>query len=596
MFHTLSKRAICERLLIINKVVSFLLIHFLYNCTMLISLKIKIMNFFKKLAVFSLVANFTLTYASDPKIKLTWGQEYILPKKHFDLGFLGNNEVGYMQIGHLYGKSLSLQKFSPTLKLESEKLIDLRTLPKGYDSELFSEWNGSSYWFYTTWNKKEGKERLFVQNVDLKKGDLSGKSKELIQCPKVTGSLVVTGVYQFHKGNKFKISFAKDSSKMFVYVNYPNASKINAKNYEEYGFWVFDKNMNVIWSKPNVKMPYTENKLSIIDFHGDKDGNFLLLSKVFNDESTKEIVDNAPNFHYEILKFSKDANGRSINFNFDDKYVSQIIIFEDPKFNIVCSGFYANKDKNGKLKANKSKVDGSFILKLNAASDKMEKFQQGFYEIPNEVFREYEKGIAAKKLEKGNEKGEDQSAYNILLRKVIFNEDGSAVLVGEEYYRSVVTHNNGRNITYTYHYYFKDVLVQYIGKDGAQSWVKKVPKNQHGINSTWGLSVRVLPYKGSNYLFFLDDMKNINLPKDKAPVTHIAGWGGVLMAVRLDEVGEMKKTKVFDTREVKNRIDIMNADKVGDGMLIDRTQFGTSPYAAFRPNSPSKICLIKVEE
>src|SRR5688572_1739425 len=96
------------------------------------------MKFNLLLSVIFVVTTLT-TQAGDTKIKLTFGAEYKLPKKHLDLGFIGNAERGYVQIGHAPGKSLSLQKFDKNLKLVSEKIIDLKGLPKGYVSEGWRE-------------------------------------------------------------------------------------------------------------------------------------------------------------------------------------------------------------------------------------------------------------------------------------------------------------------------------------------------------------------------------------------------------------------------------------------------------------------------
>lgn len=537
--------------------------------------------------------------AQEPKIKLTWGAQYQLPKKHVDLGFLGNMKTGFLQIGHDYGKSLSLQKFSPALKLTSEKSIDLKSMPKGYDVEKFVEWNGKYYWLFTTWTKGENKERLFVQEIDIEKGNLKGSAKELIACDKVQGVTVATGAYQFHKSDKFKIQFSSDSTKMFVYVIFTNESRDDSKNKMKYGFWVFDNSFKVLWSTPTIYMPYTEKKMDVKDVTVDNAGNFLFLGRVFNDDTEKEIVNDAPNFHFEIMKFSQGAKKAGIiPFQFTDKFVSQVALFQDLQSNIVCAGFYSGKDKNGKLKNIGTKVDGSFFLKLDVNGEKLDNIHKGFYEMPSSVFKDYEKQKTQRKLDSKEDKGENLSASNLRLRNVIFNEDGSLLMVGEEYYWRTYQYRCGNSWCTRTTYYYQDALAQYIDASGTLSWTKKIPKNQVGT-FTYGLGIRVLPYNGNNYIFFLDNEKNMNITPDKAPEQHSAGWGGVLVAVKLDAAGDLKKTKIFDTKAMNQRVDVLDADQVGPNMLITRSSVGANnanfSFRYMNGGEPSKICLITIE-
>jgi hypothetical protein len=522
--------------------------------------------------------------SSNPKIKLTWGQEYQLPKGLADIGFVGNAREGYIQFGHRYGKSLSMQRFTPSLKLTSEKIVDLKKMPKGYMIDEFVQWDGNTYMFYSTWDKPAQKEHLFVQKIDVTKGDFASGANEIIATDKVLGNIVVTGFYQFQAAHKYKMIFSSDSSKLFVYVKYAREKGEAKGSNDEYGLWVFDKNFKVLWTK-RVKMPYDEKKMSIEDVDCDRAGDYLFLSKAYNDDSRKDIKDNAPNFHFEVLKFAPGSDKPVvIPFDFKDKYVAQLTLLEDLDGNVVCCGFYGEKDAKGKLRAERGRVDGSFFLKIDPSTNKIEKIHKGFYEIPQEYFKEYVGEKAEKKIEKKEEKGEEFAASNMRLRHVIFNSDGSMMLLGEEYYMTVTTYMNGNHMETRYTYYYLDILAQRIDASGEESWTRKIPKRQIG-SSTFGAGFKVMPYNGDNYLFFLDNMKNLNITKDQAPVTHSMGWGGVLMGVKLDANGDTKKSVMFDTREVKEKIDITSADEVAPGTLIARTW----------NKKVSKICLISLQ-
>lgn len=531
-----------------------------------------------------LLPAFLFSQGSNPKLKLTWGQDYELPKGHFDLGFIGNKKDGFVQISHQYGKSLSLQRFSPSLKLTSEKLIDLKGMAKGYMVEDFIQWGGQTYWLYSTWDKPAKREHLYVQKIDVVKGDLAGTAQQLIETDKVLGSgvaLMSSFSFNYQATGKYKVSFSSDSNKLFIYVKYPHEFKDDAKDYEEYGLWVFDRNFKVLWAK-QIKMPYTEKKITIKDVQCDRQGDYMFLVKVYNDDTRKDIRDNAPNFHFEILKYETGASKPNIiPFDFGDKYVAQLELIENTQGDIICCGFYGEKDQKGKLRAIDGKVDGSFFMKLNQESNKLEKIHKGFYEIPQSVFKEYVSDKTAKKIDKKAEKGEDMSENNLELRHVIFGDDGSLMLLGEQYYSVTVTYRDG-NMTYTRTtYYYLDIIAQYIDANGNEAWTKKIPKRQIS-QSSFGFSFKIMPYNGFNYVFFIDNLKNLNLAKDEAPA--VTGPGGVLMGVRLDKTGNMQKFEVFDPRELKERIDIVDADQLDANTLIDRVW----------KKKVSKICLMEI--
>src|SRR3954466_12328306 len=107
-------------------------------------------------------------------ISFKWGEEYELPKRYEDLGFVGNSTDGYIQIAHRNHESLSFQKFDTKLHLTGEKEADISNLPRDYNNEFFTLLGDKYYWFFSTWEKSENKEALFAQEIDTKTGVLKG--------------------------------------------------------------------------------------------------------------------------------------------------------------------------------------------------------------------------------------------------------------------------------------------------------------------------------------------------------------------------------------------------------------------------------------
>lgn len=134
-------------------------------------------------------------YAGDKgNVKITWGQEFALPKKHYELGFLGDSKKGYVELSHQHGKSIAIQKFTPSLKLTGQTDISTSNLPKGYMIESIWDMGGKDYVFYSTWSKKEKVEKLYAQSLNVGAGKFEGDAKELLgSTDKLSGTLTMTG-------------------------------------------------------------------------------------------------------------------------------------------------------------------------------------------------------------------------------------------------------------------------------------------------------------------------------------------------------------------------------------------------------------------
>src|ERR1051325_4989527 len=122
------------------------------------------------------------SFAQKPSghIAFQWGEEYELPKRHEDLGFVGNATDGYIQIAHRNRESLSFQKFDASLHLKGEQEVDISNLPRNYVNEFFTQLGDKYYWFFSTYEKSEDKETLFAQEIDLKTGTVKGSAREIV--------------------------------------------------------------------------------------------------------------------------------------------------------------------------------------------------------------------------------------------------------------------------------------------------------------------------------------------------------------------------------------------------------------------------------
>jgi len=524
----------------------------------------------------------------DGSINFTWGDSYELPKKHADLGFIGNEDDGYVQVGHASHRSLSFQKFSTALKLTSENTVDLKDMPNDYQNVAFTKIKDKYYWIFCTWERSDEKERLFAQEIDIKNAKLLGSAKQLCATSKLTGTTMGSGLWgvTVSKTPKWNLYYSVDSNKILVQYQKRREERRDIKNKDVIGFQVFDAYLNKIWGK-EIRMPYTEARMDNEDFDVDKDGNVYTLAKVY---ATEKGDKKKPNYQMEILKWSKDNNDvTKIPFKFTDKFVSAARMTKGFDGSLLVVGFYSDKKmralRSGSMFEGSStrhmsySADGVFLLKLDEQSGELSSVKKGTYEFPEEVLSEFESARTRRRNERKDD-DDNLEAQNMVLRNIIFNSDGSIQVFGEEAYSVTIrttTQTSGFggagsvSSTTTREYYYNDILAMSIGADGELKWVTKVPKHQHGENSGQaGMSFKLFPHNNNQYLFFMDNMKNIDLPVDEAPKQHVDGRGGVLMVVKIDENGKKSKAKIFDVREEDKNLIVSNFSTVGIDKIVAR--------------------------
>jgi hypothetical protein len=456
------------------------------------------------------------------------------------------------------------------MKLTGMNAVPTKSFPKGYMIEGLGDMNYKNFIYYSTWSKKEAVEKLYAQEIDAVKGEFKGSPKELLSsATKLTGTLVATGFYQFGTVGKWNFVSSADSSKLLIYYRLKPKERRDALNKDIIGLFVFDKSLNKIWGS-EVEMPYTEKMMDNDDYQVDSKGNVYILAKVFTGEKKDK------KSHYEVLMYSKDSKKPVISsFKFTDKYVVDIALNEDLKGRMICAGYYSKSGEG---------TDGAFFFAYDEGTKTMKNISKGFYEFPTELMREFESKRAKKKSEKKEEKGKDEEVSHLSFRNIDIQDDGTITLFGEQYTWYITISSNGKSTTTTYHYLFDDIYVMRIGADGEMKWVKKIPKAQRGATQNayapdrLGLSYHLHTKGPDSYLFFVDNIKNLDLKPDQAPAMHSAGLGGVLMCVKIAADGAISKSNIFDFREEKMNVDVKKFSDVSESQVVGRARKLKGPF------------------
>jgi hypothetical protein len=438
---------------------------------------------------------------------------------------------------------LTIQKFDAKT-LGFIKKIEVADFPKGYGWETITVFNNKFLIFYNSYDKENNTEQLFYRELDVANLSFIGKDKLLYSVKgKVTGTLYGKG-YSFKTRDKFNFLYSYDSSQVMIQYKRKPVDTDNAVNHDLIGFSLFDKNFKQLWNK-EVKMPYTEKKMEILDYSIDSDGNAYILSAVSDDNNTdiKKCINGKAGYHIELLNItasSNDINKSSITLK--NKYINGISLFESPKNYMVCAGFY-NKSKN------KANVDGIFMFK---AGNDGSIYDTAFYEIPLEIINQY----ASQKTQNKNDKKEESDKAELedmVMKNIVIGADGSILLIGEQNFYIITTSTSSTGSTSsTVTNFYNDILVTKIGADGKLDWMKKLPKRQKGSKGKGGMSFKYINEKNNHYLLFLDNIKNQNLTINDVPSFHVDEAGGFLTAYKINDTnGEVSKHSIFDTKDVK---------------------------------------------
>ncbi|MFI5193133.1 MAG: hypothetical protein ACHQD7_03725 [Chitinophagales bacterium] len=503
-------------------------------------------------------------YSQSSKFSFKLGSEYDLPRKTEDLAFFGNDKDGIVNLS-LKKEELIMVRFNAkTLNKTIEQKIDLPEATKNFSSEQVIDFNnGNYYWIHSDWDKAGDKEMLYYDKIDVASGKLSETNRLLIETTKIAGTTATTGFYSYKTIGKYQYDYDVDQKKLLISYRLFPEERNDKKNYDKIGFQVFDENMKKLWGD-EFRMPYTEAIMDNADFSVDSKGNAYLLAKVYDSDSRKERDKSTgrPAYHFEVMKFTKDSKKIIIApISVDDNYIKETTLIENTVHEMIIACTYSKKSKgNG--------TDGIFLATLDQ-DGKVAKYKNGYYEFPKEELVKFESARSKRKMESKD----DYETPNLKVRDVVVEGDGSIFLACEEYYVVVNTYTDSRGFTtYSYTYYYGDILGSKIDASGKYAWLRKIPKRQKGGHGRGTMSYKLISDASGFYFLYLDNLKNLHIAEDEVPKYHVDGYGGQVVVSKLDDQGKLSKELLFDTREEDIMIFPADFDRINGNQFIGRAR------------------------
>lgn len=502
----------------------------------------------KKLLFLTFILNVNLSFAQEklPEKNISLGKPYPVvdakTKEYFTY-------KDYIISVKREGKEFTLQTFD-SKKLTMLKVKIYEDFPKGFVVEEFVVLKDRIFLFYSLWDKDHEKEQLFVREMDVVKCSFIDNGKLVFDINgKVTGTMVATGFYVFEAVDKFDFIQSFDETKLLIKYRKKPETKNDSKSNDVIGFKVFDENLTIL-SKNEVTMPYTEKKMDNLDYSIDSDGNVYIASLIYRDNSTDKVTkDKNINYDIELIKI-ETKTGKLIQTKIgleNKKYISSLQLFETAGNRTVCAGYYSDGGKNGK-DFNDANGIFKFDLQKGFTTPKID-----YYDIPLEIINQ---NVSEKIVKKNNKKedAEEKAALTNLEPELFYlSTDGSIYFIGEQQYYITRTTTDGKGNTRTYTtYFYNDILVTKINKDGSLAWMKKLPKKQKGGQPRGGLSFTFVEGEKDFYLIYMDNINNLTLASTDVPAYHVDGAGGFLTTYKINfNSGDIKKTSILDSRDVK---------------------------------------------
>jgi hypothetical protein len=502
-------------------------------------------------------------------------EEFESPKRHDISDPIAFGDKGIVQINIQKAKSFSFQLFNNDLVYQRENTVSTEgLLNERVQYQRAVKLKNKTYIFFRDVFRDEDKEGISALEFDFDKLDFKGASKNLFKSSdrvRIGGVMIGYGFgVAGSAGEGYGFEVSEDRTKfLYTYALQPKEKKDELSK-DVIGMYVFDENLGKVWGG-EYEMPYTEAKMDNLGYTLADDGKVYMLARVYEGVNPKEgrgrgDDKKAPNYHFEVMVYDKNTKTpKGIEIKLDNHFPKASYIYEDAAHSIVLSGFYA--------KAYDKPVDGAYMVKLDVASGNFSKVNGGYYEIPSEIIKAYTSDREKRKMEKKESKDEDHDIGidNLVIRDIYAMPDGSTKIVSEQY-----------NVVVSYYYdagckcmrtrydtYADDIFVMSIEKDGKLGFVKKIPKSQHAGGAYGaGISINSLAVGNDVHIFYIDNIKNMDLPANEAPKRHEDRRGGFLTGVTVTAKGDVKKYSLGEIEKYETNFFIREFVDGGRNNLI----------------------------
>lgn len=479
---------------------------------------------------FVLFGAFTAS-SQDINFSVKWGKALDASRRASLDDVVGYDETGIyvvkVRAKTFGGESYSLDHFDTNFSLTNSFDLDIEENGIECDVLRIAHLRNRLYIFYSYPDRKSKKHFLLVDEID------KATLKPMKQA-KTLGTVSNTETDKYYTA-RFSVRVSRDSTKLLTFYTLPDSNG----EPETYGFHVMDIGFNTLWKK-SFSIPYKSSLFDVESVRVDDEGNVYLLGLLFKDKR-KSKRKGEPNYTHEIFSYTnKGANSRQYTVSLDDRFITDLQM-EILNNQLICAGFYSQKGTFS--------IRGTYYLTLDAVSGEIK--SKSFKEFGIDFITQNMTDRQAKKAKRKEEKGDDQELYDYRLDRLVLGDDGSAVLIGEQYFVRVVTStsvvNNSTRTISNYYYYYNDILVTRINPAGQIQWAEKIAKTQRTVNDGGFYSSYALAVVDDKVCFIFNDSPDNLAPSGNGRPDNYNARKSVTVIVAMDAAGKQVKKPIFSS-------------------------------------------------
>ncbi len=428
-------------------------------------------------------------------VDVDWGQPNELQKNYWYQKVIGSDKDGFFAIRSegiltVNDEYLFLEHFSSTTNSkESSNQVIMPTVggnPTHFE-ELF--YLNSKLILFSSANVSSRKI-LYVSYLN-NEGFLKNKPKEIGGIP-ISNSNLDGFKFQLTSENKIIISFHNTFA---LYNNEPFTFKIfNADLTEEFN--------------ASLELPLKNRSFELVQSEFTKTHDICMLVKAEKPVDKKK-TSAGPTYEYIMMVYTvkkKEFHPFPITV---DKFIPTHVIFGlDDNDDIIVAGFFANKTV--KIA---NEFSGSFFRKINPRILKADVMD------PKKSIKLFSKEIADEFSQQRNGETPDQY-FNYVLRDLLFFDNGGFAFIAEQVYSKTTSFiaPGTKQETKIENYYFNDLLISGVTKDGILDWQKRIAKNQNSTDDN-GYYHSIATFVDANKLKIIYNDNRSNLENKVAEKT-----------------------------------------------------------------------------
>jgi hypothetical protein len=337
--------------------------------------------------------------------------------------------------------------------------------------------------------------------------------------------------------NAGQFNFILSSDKMHLLI--AHTEPLDMHPFEKFSCTMLDEHLTVSWKK-DFELPYKDKQFHLAKYCMDSTGNLFMLVNIDKNKENQERK--KPAYSYSIFAyFCKRDQLREYTLDLGEKFISEITCDVSPSGDFICAGFYSRNSESSQA--------GTFYLKIDKTSTEVA--ERNVHEFDKDFLMEF---IADRTVNKGRE------LYNFDIHYLLLRQDGSAVMIAEQYFMDIVSYYNpaSRSYNYAYHYYYNDIIVVGFDPKGQTSLLKKINKYQHTVNDGGPYSSFAM-VDGGDMLHFIynDNPDNMHRSESEIGHGHVDNMNNpsrsVVVMVSMDMKGNTQRTQLLDNHARKNK-------------------------------------------